>query len=114
MEYTGIVREGERRGATLGYPTINIETPLRGADGVYAARVRIEGAEYQAAAFANPVRGVLEAHLLGFVGDVYGQKATIMLKKKIRDAEEFHSDSALRAAIAEDVNAVSQFFGDAT
>ncbi len=110
MHFSGIVREGKRRGAALGYPTANIAPETLEADGIYAALVTVEDKEYFAAAFADPVRGVLEAYLLDFFGSLYGKEITIELKKKMRDTEKFHSDEELKTAISEDVNAVRQYF----
>ncbi len=110
MEFRGAVQEGKRRGSELGYPTVNIAMHGTDADGIYAARAVVDGKEYVAAAFADPKRGVLEAHLLSFFGDLYGQEVAITLEKKIRDTEEFRSDDDLKNAIAEDVQAVRQYF----
>ncbi len=110
MAYTGIVVEGKRRGAALGYPTANIAHADSDANGIYAAIVFVDGKEHHAAVFADPARGLLEAHLLDFFGDLYGKEMTVELKKKIRDSEVFTSDEALKRAIAEDVLSVRQYF----
>ncbi len=109
-EYRGIVQKGARRGSALGYPTVNIPMTEGDADGIYAARVSVGAVEYLAAAFADPARGVLEAHILSFFGDLYDKEIAITLEKKIRDTETFHADVDLRNAIAEDVQAVRQYF----
>lgn len=109
-EITGIVLEGKRRGSALGYPTANIALDDAAVDGIYAATVSCDGAEYFGAVFADRTRGILEVHLLDFFGDLYGKKISVELKKKIRDTEEFTNDQALKAAILEDVNAVRQYF----
>ena len=96
----------------MGYPTANIELQGKGADGIYAARVDVDGISHAAAAFADPKRGVLEAHLLDFFGDLYDQEISIELVKKMRDTEDFKTDEALKAAIGEDVNSVRQYFND--
>jgi riboflavin kinase/FMN adenylyltransferase len=107
---TGIVMEGKRRGSALGYPTANIAFSSVDADGVYAAVVTADGNERHAAVFVDSKRGLLEAHLLDFFGDLYGTEITVELKKKIRDTETFANDEALKAAIAEDVLSVRQSF----
>jgi riboflavin kinase/FMN adenylyltransferase len=106
--YTGVVSEGKRRGRELGYPTINI--PLHGVSGIYAARVTIDRDSYIAAAFADSSRGVLEAHVLDESGDWYGKNISIELFKKLRESTAFFDDDALRAAIAEDVAQVREYF----
>src|SRR5204863_6684191 len=76
----GVVGTGAKRGRTLGFPTANleqIETLIPG-DGVYAARAVLEdGAAWPAAVNIgpNPTFGEqarkVEAHLIGFAGDLY-------------------------------------------
>lgn len=112
MIFHGIVKRGKRRGSTLGYPTANIVLPPCDADGIYAALVTVDGTAHQAAAFADQKRGVLEAHLLDFFGDLYDQEISIELVKKMRDTEVFKTDVALKTAILEDVNSVRQYFND--
>jgi riboflavin kinase/FMN adenylyltransferase len=107
--YTGIVEVGSQRAAALGYPTINIKLEDT-ISGIYAAKVFAGGKEYFAAAFADPSRKILEAHLLDFSGDLYGHEATIELHNKVRGSEKYADDAALKAAIAEDVRAVREYF----
>ena len=78
--------------------------------GIYAARVLVGGREYGAAGFADQERKILEAHILDFSGDLYGKEITIQLLKKIRDSMRFSHDTALRAAIADDVACVRTYF----
>ena len=71
------------------------------------ARVVLDGALYKAAAFADPSRTLLEAHLLDFADDAYGKEITVELLEKIRDAHRFENDEMLKAAIASDVPGTS-------
>ena len=80
--------------------------------GIYAAHVLIDGKEYPAAVYADQKRNVLEAYLLDFSGDMYGQTITIRLYDKVRENEMFLDDTTLKAAIAEDVRAVQKYFKD--
>jgi riboflavin kinase/FMN adenylyltransferase len=107
--FSGVVEKGKRRGSALGYPTINIAL-ADSITGIFAAEVTVDGSVRPAAVFADPERKVLEAYILDFFGDLYGKEVTVELKKKIRDRETFHSDEALKTAIAEDVRAVRQYF----
>ena len=108
--YAGVVQQGKKRGTVLGYPTLNIPLNEEGVSGIYAAKVTVGSAEYPAAAFANPKRKLLEAHLLDFSGDLYGKEITIELCEKIRESKAFPDDVSLRAAIAEDIAAVRAYF----
>jgi riboflavin kinase/FMN adenylyltransferase len=114
QEFTGIVQEGKHRGRELGFPTINIPLPYKEVSGIYAAKVYTavytKTAGHFAAVFADPSRGVLEAHLLDFSGDLYGAEVRIELHEKLRESAAYGSDEALRAAIAADVAKVREYF----
>lgn len=107
----GIVEKGDQRGTALGFPTANI--PLRGVplSGSYAGTVGLDGKDYAAVLYAEPSRGVLEAHLLDFAGDLYGKPLTISVGAKIRESQRFDSEEALRGAIASDVAAARELSG---
>ncbi|RJQ34230.1 FMN adenylyltransferase [Candidatus Parcubacteria bacterium] len=114
-EVEGVVQRGTKRAAALGFPTINIPFKPSEARGVYAARVSVGNAKHIAAAFADPERGVLEAHLLDFpMQELYGKKVVIELYEKIRDSARFDNDEKLRMAIAEDVSRVRDYFKQRT
>jgi riboflavin kinase/FMN adenylyltransferase len=109
--FTGIVQRGKQRGRALGYPTANIALVDKELSGVFAARVTLEGeAPYRAAAFADPSRGILEAHLLDFNDDIYDLPITIELHTKLRESSAFESDEVLKRQIAQDVEAVREYF----
>jgi len=118
--YTSIVIKGQGRAAALGYPTANIALADDSVSGIYAARVKVGGAEYIAVAFADQKRKLLEAHLLDFSGELSakggyasggnGKSITIELCKKIRKHKDFTNDDDLRAEIAKDVAKVRDYF----
>lgn len=109
QRYSGIVARGEGRAAKLGFPTVNI--PLaKTISGIYAADVKAGDIVYRAAAFADPARGILEAHLLDFEDDLYGKQVTITLHEKIRDSKAFENDEELAKMVAEDVIKVRFYF----
>jgi riboflavin kinase/FMN adenylyltransferase len=96
----------------LGYPTANIavDADLDAVNGVYAARVRVEGKEYGAMAnlgvkptfSGGKGARVLELHLFDFEGDLYGRELAIELGEFIRPEQRFPIPEILRAQIAED------------
>lgn len=117
----GPVREGDKRGRTIGIPTANIAPPtdrLLPADGVYATRARI-CLPWQAYAFASvtnigyrpTVDGLhhrVEAHLLDFpppelLDDLYGQVVTLEFIERLRGEQRFAGVDALVAQIREDI-----------
>ncbi|MCM2281149.1 MAG: bifunctional riboflavin kinase/FAD synthetase [Bdellovibrionaceae bacterium] len=116
----GLVEKGAGRGRTLGVPTANLRTAAETVplEGVYAARVEVQGATYAAAVnigrnptfqtdISSPV--TIEAHLIGFSGDLYGLPLTLEFVERLRDERKFSSKDALveqiRADIAEAANA---------
>ena len=111
QKYIGIVHEGTKRAAALGFPTANISLEDTSLSGVYAARVKVGNNEYVAAAFADPERGILEAYLLDFSPrTLYGETITIELYERIRRSMKFKTDTALRFAIDDDVAKVWEYF----
>lgn len=113
-ELSGTVIEGAKRGRSIGFPTANIDVPdlLIPADGVYAARATTQAGEFAAAVSigSNPTfegqRRIVEAHLLEFDGDLYGQSVTISFGRRVRGQVKFDRAEQLAAQIAEDVAAV--------
>jgi riboflavin kinase/FMN adenylyltransferase len=105
----GTVVEGKQEGKALGFPTANI--PLTGTtlSGIYAGRVQVDESVYGAALYADPVRGVLEAHLLDFAGDLYGKSIAVEVLAKIRDSSAFENVEVLKAAIAHDIEMIREY-----
>lgn len=115
-ELRGRVVAGDGRGgAELGFPTANIEVGERLALpglGIYCGWFSTAGdPQPRAAAVSVGVRptygpggaAVVEAHLLDFSGDLYGQSCRLVLTSRIRAEQRFDSTEALVAAIVEDV-----------
>jgi riboflavin kinase/FMN adenylyltransferase len=108
VEIEGTVVTGDARGGTLGFPTANIAVDpelLVPAAGIYAG----SAAEYRAAVSigTNPHYGGeelrIEAHLLGFDGDLYGQRLIVELWRRLRDERAFATERDLVEQIARDV-----------
>lgn len=110
--FEGEIVHGSKRAAALGYPTVNVIAATRGITGIYAADVEIGDALYRAAAYADPARGIIEAHCFGLAEDVYGKHARITLVRKIRESAVFTDEHDLKVAIASDIEAVRAYFGD--
>lgn len=106
----GRVGRGRGRGTRLGFPTINIMAPpgkLLPLDGVYKVRVFIDHDQpgHPAALFCQ--HDLLEAHLIGFSGDLYGRDVTISFIERIRSIEQFTDDRQLAQAIAGDIRRIT-------
>lgn len=117
----GIVVEGNRIGRRIGFPTANIQPdePIPAPDGVYAARVYLNGKEYGAMAnlgnrpsIQNSTTRNLEVNIFGFEGDIYGQVLEIHLIKRIRDEHKFPSLEELKAEIEKDKIKISNILLD--
>lgn len=110
--FSGTIIRGSQRASSLGYPTINLAIEHMNVDGIFAATVVLDGRERIAAAFADPLRGLLEAYILDESGELYGKEAKITLHKKIRRNQHFETDDLLKAAIAADVDVVRAYFAN--
>lgn len=108
--FSGIVMRGSARARALGYPTLNIPLADASVSGIYAARVSFEGRMHEAAAFADPKRGVLEAHLFDYDADGYGKQVVMELCEKLRESAAYSDDTALKRAIRQDVEAARAYF----
>jgi len=114
---SGRVERGDQRGRVLGFATANIgiaPAPPGPPDGVYAGVVhRADGSRHGAAVSIGrretfyEERGLrlLEAHLLDFHGDLYGELLTVELVAELRQQSRFESFEALQAQLARDVAA---------
>lgn len=108
---SGVVGSGSARGREIGFPTANLmqtETLVPG-DGVYAAKVEMEGIVYPAAVNVgpNPTFGEsakkVEVHLLDYQGDLYGKRLDVDFLIRIRDVTRFTSVEDLQRRLLEDV-----------
>src|SRR5690242_14857600 len=107
----GVVHRGDARGRELGYPTANLELGdyQRPKYGIYAVRVTLEdGSERPGVASLgtrptfDPPQELLEAHLFGFDGGLYGQKIEVALHAYIRDEKKFDGIEPLIAHMKDD------------
>lgn len=130
----GTVVEGDRRGRTLGFPTANVDVgervclpPL----GVYAGRARIVqerdlghpelgrwwdaivnfGVRPTFRASGGEPRPLIEAHLLDFEGDLYGEAIDVGFVERVRSERRFDSADDLRHQIQMDVEKVRGLLG---
>ena len=117
----GTVQRGDGRGRQLGFPTANCgklqnQPP---AAGVYAAHAWIAGdGPWPAAVNAGHLPTIgggrafsVEAHLLGFRKDCYGQRLELELIDRLREERAFASLDELKARIALDVAEVGRRLG---
>lgn len=107
----GMVTHGAGRGASLGFPTANVEAidTLLPAHGVYAGRAITSSGRWSAAINIgpNPTFGErsikVEAHLIDFHESLYGQPLELDLLTRLRDVRTFASAEALKQQLCDDV-----------
>jgi riboflavin kinase/FMN adenylyltransferase len=111
-QFRAVVISGEGRGRQLGFPTANLRVSGHCAipeGGVYAGYVRWGDKRYPAVANIGyrPTFGeeeyTIEAHLLDFDHDLYGQEVRLEFVERLRAERRFASVEALRAQIGEDI-----------
>lgn len=126
-QLSGRIRHGDKRGRTIGFPTLNLRMPdnLALQAGVYA--VRISGLERavddgSGGTFCNGVANLgtrptvggtemrFEVHLFDFSGDVYGRYIQVEPVKFIRPEQKFDSFEQLKAQIALDAAQAREHF----
>ena len=110
---SGVVEHGDKRGRALGFPTINLDVPrarLLPRNGIYAVWATVEGRRFMAASSlgVRPTFGGgdrrLEAFLLDFEGDLYGDRIQVEFVKRLRDELRFASAADLAQQITKDVD----------
>ena len=114
-EVRGAVVQGDKRGRTIGFPTANVAVDASlclPADGVYAARVIIGDHSTHNAAinigrrptfYEHAEHSVLEAHLLDYSGDLYGQALRVSFVDFLRGERKFAGIDELRAQLQTDI-----------
>lgn len=117
----GTIQRGDRMGARLGWPTINVkpENELVPAGGVYVGRVRFPKLPATFDCVTNigtrptvyeHYNQVVEAHILGFSADVYGESVELSFWKRLREEKLFPNVMELSAQIGRDVETAREFF----
>jgi len=113
FQLRGPVAHGDKRGRALGFPTANLvpdQTLIQPGHGIYAARASW-GEEVRCAAVNVGVRPtfktdlvvLVEAYLLDWSGDVYGEQMTIEFLARLRGERRFDSAEALIEQMHRDV-----------
>lgn len=117
FSFTAPVLGGDRRGRTIGFPTINQDYPdllVKPRFGVYESLVEWDGICLKGVTNIGmrPTfkkdRVTCETHIPDFSGDLYGKKIKLVPKRFIRAEQRFNSLAELKSAIQGDLLSVSQ------
>ncbi len=116
FEARGVVVHGDQRGRLLGFPTANVEVPnatCLPSDGVYAGwYLRPDGTRHACAInlgrrptfYEHADHSLLEAHLIDFNGDLYGERARVQFAAFLRSERKFDGIDALISQLKNDVD----------
>ena len=119
-EVRGTVVTGDQRGRTIGFPTGNVQIPngmCMPSDGVYAGLyTRPDGIEYATAInlgrrptfYANQEASLLEAYLMDFNGDLYGEDASVKFLAFLRSEKQFSGIDELKQQLQHDIEHARQ------
>ena len=109
---SGRVRQGDRRGRRLGFPTINVEPPpprkLLPPEGVYAVRVQSPAGPFGGMMNLGPrptfgdTATSLEVHLFDADVDLYGAFVRVEFVSRLRETRAFAGPDALAAQLGRD------------
>jgi riboflavin kinase / FMN adenylyltransferase len=116
----GVVEHGDNRGEALGFPTANLSVAKEQAlpaEGVYAGATPLDGAWWPAAIsigtrpqFYDDGALLVEVHVVGFAGQLYGRALDVVFLEPLRDQTTFDSVEQLIAQIGRDVEKTQQIF----
>jgi riboflavin kinase/FMN adenylyltransferase len=116
----GHVASGEKRGREIGFPTANLklEHTLLPAFGIYAVRAHLPDGRVFDGAASFGIRPtfalespLLEVHLFGFSGDLYGALIAVEFIAYLRPEKKFETVDALKAQIAADCEQAKRILG---
>lgn len=118
----GVVTHGRGEGAGLGFATANVRCPVRSClphTGVYAGYVTQGGRCWPAAinvgaapSFEAEQDLFLEAHLIGFAGDMYGETVSVSFTDWLRPSRPFESLDELKRVVLADIAWTREHLGE--
>jgi len=116
----GQVKEGERRGRQIGFPTANLETDwdILPKIGVYATLANVDGTKHQSITNIGyrPTFGhnelLIETHIFDFNEDIYKKRIKVEFVDRVRDEQKFDGPDALAEQIKKDVQKVKDILSN--
>ena len=123
FELNGSVVSGEQIGRELGYPTANLQVDEKNkiipADGVYASKILLGKTSHNGMLYigtkptlseSNSSLKFIEVNILDFDKDIYGEKISVQVLKRIRPDQKFDSAEELKLAIQSDEKNIREYF----
>ena len=116
----GKVKEGERRGRELGFPTANLDTEweLLPKKGVYITWAEMSEKKFTSITNVGtrPTFGknhlLVETHVIDFTGDIYGKTIRVSFIDRLRDEKRFANIESLVSQISTDVENAKKVFAE--
>lgn len=111
----GKVREGKKRGTSLGFPTANIKLRKDIPEGIYISKTRIGKKNFPSVTFIGETKTFAEetyqaeTYIFSYDSNIYNKWITVTLVKKIRSSKKFSSKEALITAIRKDVAVAKKY-----
>ena len=112
FSFTAEVISGDRRGRTIGFPTVNQKYPSELIPlkfGVYKSKIIVDGEEYEGITNIG-IRPtfktdyiISETYIIGFSGDLYGKRITTIPTRFVRGEVKFSSVEELKRQIENDI-----------
>ncbi len=117
---TGTVGQGDKRGREIGFPTVNLTlsdpNKLLPRAGVYQAQTTVDGVPFRAMmnigvrpTISSEGSKTVEAHIIGYSGDLYGCLLRFTLMRFIREERKFSDLEGLKIQLEKDKKTVELY-----
>ena len=116
--FQGVVVQGLQNGRKFGFPTANVELDGENEieNGVFAVEVFVKGEKHYGMLYSGtrPTLGfsekTIEIHIFDFSNDIYGEKISFTIEKKIAQEQKFEDTEDLKKNITHYKDAVLKYF----
>ena len=112
----GKVRQGQKRGKLLGFPTANFKLYKKIEQEVYISKTKVDGEIHKSITFIGNAKTFAEkdikaeTYILDFDKNIYDKYISVTLLKKIRGNKKFKSEKQLIQQMRNDLRITRQYF----